>query len=468
MITLRQLYTVLFIVGLFFIPFNNFEGFSFLGEYKNEAGSYFFMAGFFVLCIESLIKGSINLPLKNIIFQIVCLFALWTIISLLFNLPTVLESYYKQTSGISRFIRQFISLSLSAFVFFSLFWNVVRKMTAKQILLTIRKTILVGLIFVFVYGVIETAIIVFGMGQLLPVLKLFEVFPFVNVELGGLNRISSVAHRVPDLGTYLIFISAWMFSYILTNKNIYRFIPTLMVLFLMFFSGSRTALINVSFQLVVFLAAMYFYSKTHRKHVLQLIGTSALIFGVIFVFNSKTIINTVEKKIESLNFAKKTEHDISNRTRFGMQYASLQVFKKKPVTGVGLGQETYHKIYEYPYWATHNNWEFSRVYKNQKITSFPPAYNMYTRLLSETGIIGLGVFLTMIILAVAKSYNILKKTTEENSTKTISLILFVSFIGLSINWLQADYFKQYGFWLCLAILIKLVSDNTNITQTDSV
>src|SRR5690554_8034133 len=146
-----------------------------------------------VLCVESALNGSINLPYNNILFQAVRLFVLWTILATLFNLPTVLDSYYKQTSGISRFIRQFISLTLSAFIFFSLFWNVVRNMTLEQILLTIRKTLLIALVFVFVYGVIETAIVVFGIGQLFPVLKLFEVFPFVNVDLyleGKIGRAS--------------------------------------------------------------------------------------------------------------------------------------------------------------------------------------------------------------------------------------------------------------------------------------
>lgn len=465
MITLRQIYSVLFIVGLFFIPFNNFEGLSFLGEYQREAGSYFFILGFGVLCVESFFKGSINLPYKNIIFQVICLFALWTIIATLLNLPTVLDSYYKQTSGISRFIRQFISFSLSAFVFFSLFWNVVRHMSLAQILLTIRKTLLVALVFVFAFGVIETAIVVFGIRQLFPILKLFEIFPFVNVDIGGsMKRISGVSYRVPDLGTYLVYISAWMFSYILTHKGYYRFIPTLMVLFLMFFSGSRTALVNVSFQLLIFLTAM-FISKEYRQQLIRIAVASVLVLGIAFAFNSKAIIEGVATKIESLNFTKKTDHDISNRTRFGMQYASLQVFKQNPVAGVGLGQETYHKIYEYPYWSTHNNWEYKGVYKNQQIKSFPPAYNMYTRLLAETGIIGLGLFLAIIVLAIIKSYRIWKKT-KNGHLNILSLILFTSFMGLAVNWLQVDYFKQYGFWLCLAVLIKFMLDMKN-QQTDS-
>src|SRR5690606_2694065 len=304
---------------------------------------------------------------------------------------------------------------------------------------------------------IETAILVFGIGALKPILNLYNFFPFVNVELyDGLGRIKGVSYRVPDLGNYLVYISAWMFSYILTHKSIYRFIPTLMILFLMVFSGSRTALVNVTFQLFVF-GGLMFLSSSYRQLMLRLIAGFAVAVSILFVFNSKAIINGVSKKIESLNFTKKTDHDISNRTRFGMQYASIQVFKKNPVTGVGLGQATYHKIYEYPNWSTRNNWEYDLVYKNQKIKSFPPAYNLYTRLLAETGLIGFSIFILMAVLPIANSYR-LWKTHPNPQLKIVALILFTSLAGLLINWLQVDFFKQYGFWLCLAVLIKLMID----------
>jgi O-antigen ligase len=460
MITLRHIYTLLFFAGLFFIPFNNFEGLSFLGEYQREAGSYFFILAFGVLCLESLMKGSVNLPYKNVLFQMVCLFVLWTILATLFNLPSVLDSFYKQTSGIGRFIRQFISLILSAFVFFTLFWNIIRVWNLNQILKYIRTPFLIGLIFVFVYGVIETAIVVFGIGALKPILNLYNFFPFVNVELyDGLGRIKGVSYRVPDLGNYLVYISAWMFSYILTHKSIYRFIPTLMILFLMVFSGSRTALVNVTFQLFLF-GGLLFLSSRYRQFILKLIAGISVAIGILFVFNSKAIIHGVAEKIESLNFTKNTDHDISNRTRFGMQYASIQVFKKHPVTGVGLGQETYYKIYEYPNWATRNNWEYDLIYKNQKIKSFPPAYNLYTRLLAETGIIGFCIFILMTVLPITNSYR-LWKIQPNPQLKIVALIILISLTGLFINWLQVDFFKQYGFWLCLAILIKLMIDVKN-------
>lgn len=76
-ISLRQVYTLLFLVGWFFFPFNDFNGVEALGEYKNEAGAFFFMAGFFVLGIELLITGKIAIPYKSKLFQITLIFIVW-------------------------------------------------------------------------------------------------------------------------------------------------------------------------------------------------------------------------------------------------------------------------------------------------------------------------------------------------------------------------------------------------------
>lgn len=455
-VTLKEIYTFLFFLGLFFIPFNEFEGLSFLGEYKNEAASYFFITGFGVLTIDSIFKRKISIPYRNTIFQILILFLVWCVVCTLLNISTVFDSYYKQTSGINRFIRQYISLFLSAFVFVTLYWNAIKNFTIQRILYLIRKIFFYSLLLVFIYGVIEALIVIFGIYQLFPVLKMFEIIPFVNTSLHHNGRISSITYEVPALGNYLITISGWMFSYIITEKTRYRFIPALMVLFLMFFSGSRTALVNVSLQILIFIAALYF-KKEYRKEVIKFLKVSCLIIAGILIVNAEKIIETAEEKIESLNFSKNLKKNVSNKSRFGMQHASLEVFKENPIAGVGLGQETYHKIYHYPNWATRDNYEFELWYKNQNEKSFPSAYNIYTRLLAETGIIGMIIFLSLIFLLIKKSWFIWRKGNLDEE-KNLSLILLISFIGLSMNWMQTDFFRQYGFWLCLTILVKMQTD----------
>lgn len=458
-ITLRHIYTILFLLGWFFFPFNDFKGVEAFGEFKNEAGAFFFMAGFFVLALEVLLNGRIAIPYNNRIFQILILFFAWCFITTLLNYETVSENYFKHTSGIYRFVRQYVSLLIPSFLFFIFFFNVIRKWNATEILTKIRQILLISLLFVFTYGFIETLIVVFHINALRSILSLFDYFPFLNVNymIGG--RISSVAYESPSLGNYLITVSGWMFSYILSSKSRYRFIPSLMILFLTFFSGSRTALINIGIQIIILLGILYSMPQ-YRRNVLNMFKYGILVMGFLLLVNGDKVIRAVDEKVESLNFSKNLKNNISNQTRFGMQYASLQVFKENPIIGVGFGQETYHKRFHYPGWAKKNNWEFKGMYQNNSLRSFPSAFNLYTRLLAETGIIGIFIFLFLIYYCVKKSIYLFKNNNSDS--KILGFILILSFIGLSLNWLQTDFFRQHGFWLCLAILITI---KTRIEKT---
>ncbi len=456
MISLYKIYYLFFVLGWFFFPFNDFEGFSFLGEFKNEAGAYFFLLGFFILMIEFFINGKISLPHKNKISQILILFFIWCIITIFLNIIQVNNSYFKHTSGFSRFIRQFISLFITAFAFVIFFWNIIKNWTSFEILFKIRKVFLVCFLFVFIYGFLETLIVFFNIGTLRSIIKIFDYFPFLDVNYGANQRISSVTYEAPSLGNYLITVSGWMFSYIFTEKNRYRFFPTIMVVFLTFFSGSRTALINITLQLSILFFVMYKMPQ-YKLLVKNIFNLTIFLSLSLLIINGPRVIKAVDKKIESLNFAKNFKKDLSNKSRFGMQYASIQVFLEHPIVGVGFGQETYYKRFHYPEWATRNNYEFKYIYQNTSIKSFPTAYNLFTRLLAETGLVGFFIFLYLIYLCISKSRKLFMIFNDED--KILPLILLISFSGLSLNWMQTDFFRQYGFWLCLVILIKILKNN---------
>ena len=98
-------------------------------------------------------------------------------------------------------------------------------------------------------------------------------------------------------------------------------------------------------------------------------------------------------------------------------------------------------------WAKKNNWEFRLKYINQNDKRFPPGYNMYLRILSETGLIGLLFFGLIILQIFLWCYNNFK---SENSI--LAFIIFISMIGFSLNWLKMDSFRIYFFWLCLSLI----------------
>lgn len=404
------------------------------------------MLGFAVL----LISGKLSIPVKNPIYAVLLMFLAWCFITSLLNLPSILDNYFKHTSGINRFVRQYFSLLLSCVAFFLLFWNVIKNLSTTDILLKIRKIFLLSLVVTSVYGFFETLYSVFHIGAALSVLKIFSYFPFLEGQVHA-DRISSITFEPPFLAIYLITIAGWMFSYILTEKGALKFVPTLAVLVLTFFSGSRTALLVIVLQLGIFVFYLYKMEK-YRIYIVYSALFLAVFSFVLLALNAEKTIKSVSTKLESLNFQDNLTKNVSNKSRFGLQYAALRVFEENPVTGVGFGQNTYHSRHHYPGWATKNNYEFELFYKNPKEKSFPPGYNLYTRLLSETGLVGTLLFLYFLYLTIRRS--LLLFSTKTGDEKIMGMILLVSFVGLTINWLQIDSFRMYGFWLCLAILIK--------------
>ena len=260
---LRKIYTTLFFLGLFFIPFNDYQGISALGEFKTESGALFLFAGFVFLIADVFYSKKIVIPYKSLLFQLVLLFLLWCVVTTFLNLNTVFYSYFKHTTGINRFIRQYFALLISSLFFFIFYINVLAKMEIKEMFLKIRSVFLYSLIIASVYGFLETLITIFGFRFFIPVLDLFNYFPFLEVNFHPEGRISSISYEPPFLAIYLISISSWMFSYILTSKKLTRFLPAIAVLVLTHFSGSRTGLVVVFLQVLIF--SIYLYKDIRFK-----------------------------------------------------------------------------------------------------------------------------------------------------------------------------------------------------------
>ena len=133
------------------------------------------------------------------------------------------------------------------------------------------------------------------------------------------------------------------------------------------------------------------------------------------------------------------------------------IVKENPIIGVGFGQQTYHARFHYPGWATRDNYEFDLFYKNSSEPSFPPSYNIYTRILAETGIVGFLIILIIIYLTIKTTKTLVRNSTDEK--QILSYVLLISFSGLFVNWMQIDTFRMYGIWISLAILIRLTQGN---------
>ena len=445
---------VLILAGIFFMPFNSWEGIPFLGEYYRDSCVLFFLLAFFTI----LFKKKIKLPFHSPIFYSLIIFLVWAALTTFINFETVLQNSFKQTSGVVRFLRQYFSLVLAAFVLPITFYNSFLKINSKRLIYSIRKVIYYSFVIVIIYSLIEILIVKFNMINLKkPLLNIFDYFPFVEAKTDlRLKRISSITFEPPALGTYLITIFSWMCSYIITSKKSYfKFLPALLVIGLAFVSGSRAAFFIIIIQAIVFVFAIsqsYQYNKTFSKIVL----TSLIAISVGLLVYAPKIINYVDNEIQSFKLNDE-DHSLSNKSRFGIQYAMYQVFLDNPVIGTGYGQQAFDARSKYPSWAKRNNWEFRLKYLNQNSKRFPPGYNLYLRLAAETGALGLLGFLLVILYIMIWCYNNLKM--QKN---LLAIIVFVSMAGFMLNWLKMDTFRIYGFWICLALIF--VASNKKISN----
>ena len=453
-LTLNNIILWTILIGIFFIPFNSWSGIGFLGEYYRDSCFLFFSFAF----VLTLLKKRIQIPLNNLIFQFLILFILWSFLATLLNAHNVLDYYFKQTTGVSRFINQFGSLIIASLIIPLTFYNGFKETNINNIFRLIRRVILASLIIAFIYSIIEILIVKLNMIYLKkPLLNLFDYFPFTEAKTDmRLQRISSVTFEPPALGTYLLSIAGWMFSYVLTEKNKLKYLPLIIVLFLGFMSGSRAAFFAIIIQ---FLIALVFFlkHKNSSKNIYKILLGFSVIFLVSLAYFNKPIIEYVKKEINSFKLDD-SNHALSNKSRFGIQQAMFRVFTEHPISGTGYGLQAFESRKKYPAWAKKNNWEFRLKYLNQNDKRFPPGYNMYLRILSETGIVGLLFFGLIILQIFLWCYNNLK---SENSI--LAFIIFISMIGFSLNWLKMDSFRIYFFWLCLALIwiIELRKDIRN-------
>nr|WP_321229347.1 O-antigen ligase family protein [uncultured Psychroserpens sp.] len=349
-------------------------------------------------------------------------------------------------------------------VFFTVFINVCKEYGVYNFFFILRKIFFISFIIVFSCGILEFIIITYNVKFLIPIISVFDYIPFVETSLDfRLGRVSSTTFEPPALSSYLLTISGFMFSYMFTSKKQSRILPFLMVVCLAILTKSRTAFVIIIVQVVF--GVYYSYNKYPKFKTLftkaVMLGLVVIVLGLIF--NGKQIASNINERLDALNFVNNLEYSssdnaVSNKSRLGIQYANFQVFKENPVFGTGWGQQTFEALDHYPDWALKHNYEFKTMYLNEEVKSFPPGYNMYLRILTETGIVGLIVFF-LFLYVIFKRVFFYYKTLKQYNFITIALI--ISFFGYFLNWLQIDSLRLYGFWICLAILIMLQKERND-------
>jgi len=239
---------------------------------------------------------------------------------------------------------------------------------------------------------------------------------------------------------FILSLPSIYFSFFIKNKNIsnYYLILTLTIVLIgIFLSGQRSALINCTVSIIIF---FYFFRYKLKISIFKIITflVSLLFFCIFFVKNFNE------------RFIQTTLNQLSNffdTSYFAYFESSVIVWLKNPILGVGLKN----------YRNECTNELFISGYSSVPCTTHP--HNIYLEILSELGIIGFLIFLTLFIFYFM---TVLKNILEDSNANKYSIIpFFVVTIPIIFSIIPSGSFftnaHSVPFWLYFSIALSILN-----------
>lgn len=208
----------------------------------------------------------------------------------------------------------------------------------------------------------------------------------------------------------------------LQNQVIYVF-PFLMALVTMVLTGSRSGLIGF----LLMLSTFYFFISKKMK----------IIFGILILIvllvQYKAVLKTIDRFVSKSG---------SNIERVALIEHSFDMFKQNPFFGIGPGN--FNKIL-----LENMDYRFA----NWKTLSAIQPHNVYLEIMTETGVLGILLFLLFNgLIAWKLIINLIKNSNKQDVILSISL-----FIWLQINLVFNLFSGAERFFVCM-ILAYLIAD----------
>ena len=227
--------------------------------------------------------------------------------------------------------------------------------------------------------------------------------------------------------TYLALIFPLLFSYFLLEKNkntkIFYYIILSIVYATLMICQSRGIWISIGLTLIIGIFFIFKFKlfEIFKKN-LKLLTSLCFIFLIITIIYStdnplnRSAITVPERAISTLD-----EKDPSINTRFLMWNTTLNMIKDKPIFGSGIGT---FKINYLDYQAEFLNKNPGYI---KYWTHAREPHNEYLQIWAELGIIGLGIFLSVLFVFYNLAINYLKKRYSiKNKIITFGLLLGIT------------------------------------------
>jgi O-antigen ligase len=292
-------------------------------------------------------------------------------------------------------------------------------------------------------------------------------------ELVKTNRVSGMAYEPAWLaGQIATVYLPWLFASLLTRFRVMRFkwfevllLGFAVVLLLATFSRGglltavgATALTFVLVGRAQLRATWHWFASgfQHGGNWLLRLGVMVIVIGALGgagMFLSQKgyitrLFNTQADSVEDFII------ENSAGARAAYTFGALGAYEESPVMGVGLGASGFY-IYNYlPDWALTIVPEIARQLSPEN-RLYPNPKNMYVRLLAETGLIGLFVFIAFLFSVLGDALRALQSNTELGRFLAIAGIF--SWFAIAFYNVTQDSFATPNIWINFGILVGMTS-----------
>lgn len=478
----------LFILGIFFIPFNGISGFSIMGELKHELAAYFFICAILVcfLSIMSLLIKKQNVSSlihAHSLLPRIFIFTLFVIlISGVFNFDSISSNLFRGRVAYEKYFSS-MSVILFGFSLSALTYFVCEKDWRKSLILPISLSVL-ACAFFSIFEVLNW----YGYAN--------YAYGFLrNIFHGGFNspfnswngqldlrlveewdkRLRSLAFEPPAFGNYSGFAWIWVLSGFYLSIGVARFFYlTAFVLLnvMIVLCASRTGYVMLAGNVCVLLALRYIFMppknvppKTQRFFELnqQKITFSSINWFpwiMIFLSASALMCLAVYVSFNALRADIIAGDSASNISRLASQIAAFSMFADNPFFGTGFGQFGFNVAKHLPYWAFYSSEILPWL--TFPDAPWPSVYSLYARLAAETGVLGFVGWIVLWLWGFVSVINLSRlHQAVFGGVPQIAYPLCVSCMAVLTSAIATDTFRTPMIWITLGLVCHYVIEMKN-------
>ncbi len=314
------------------------------------------------------------------------------------------------------------------FVFLISYYLLVNAISTKGQLYFVIKMMLLGGVFVALYGIYQH-IFGFDGGTTWTDTEMFEDIA---------TRVVSTFGNPNVLGEYLLLLIPVCAGYILSEKKFYNkgafLVITGLLSLCMVFTYSRGNWIGL-------LVAMALFFMFYDRRVVWL-GVIAVLFLPVFL--PETIIN----RFMSVG----NTSDSSTSYRVNIWMGTVAMLKDYWISGVGLGTEAFNEVY--PYYSFHG-------------IVAPHSHNLYLQLVVENGITGLAAFVILILTYYRMCISSIIRN-KDRMLKATTIGLSAGMFGYLVQGMFDNVWYNYRIVFMFYVIIALTVSSVKISKREEI